>query len=774
MSVMLRHLQLLCLRALPCWSMFRALSQAVFLALLMVPAAQGAASVSTEQVKAELLVHAPDGLRPGVQAWLGLKLVHKKGWHTYWLNPGDSGLPTQLQWSLPAGLKAGEIAWPVPHRLPVGPLMNHGYEGTLLLPVPVTVEQTLPEQALTIGLQADWLVCENVCIPEGGDFSLKLPAGVGRAAWVRDAALFEQAFARQPVSWPGARAAARVDAQGLQLDLQGLPAAWQGRKLSIFPTAAHILSPSVEPQATWGAAGAWSARMAYSPQRLDQPGELGLVVAPAEAISGGTPPAGVALVAAVAGTWPAADVGVAGRAAAGIGAAGGLSGSESAGSGSRVHASGTAGAWWASALLAFLGGLILNLMPCVFPVLSLKVFGFAADAHDRRALAWGGLAYTLGVVLSFAALAGLLLALRASGEQLGWGFQLQSPVFVAALALLFTLMGLNLLGLFEFNMMVPGSWAGAKARHPVVDHFLTGVLAVMVASPCTAPFMGASLGVAMTLPPAPALGIFVALGLGMAAPYLLLSLAPAWAARLPRPGAWMLKVKHAMALPLLATVVWLLWVLGHQAGLDASAALLGLLLVLAFAIGAWSWAAAWGGTARLLARSAAALTVAAAATWALPLLQQAPPTAAASLGQAGVPGPAHVAAPGALPSGISGAPGAPGSVWSPWSPQALAEALAQGRTVFVDYTAAWCVTCQVNKRSTLRRSEVVQALQERGVATMQADWTRRDEAITRELSRLGRSGVPVYAFYRAGQDPVILPEVLTPALMLQALESLPR
>jgi thiol:disulfide interchange protein DsbD len=754
--------------------MFRALSQAVFLALLMVPSAQGGAGVSTEQVKAELLVHAPDGLRPGVQAWLGLKLVHKKGWHTYWLNPGDSGLPTQLQWSLPAGLKAGEIAWPVPHRLPVGPLMNHGYEGTLLLPVPVTVEQTLPEQALTIGLQADWLVCENVCIPEGGDFSLKLPAGVGRAAWVRDAALFEQAFARQPVSWPGARAAARVDAQGLQLDLQGLPAPWQGRKLSIFPTAAHILSPSVDPQATWGAAGAWSARMAYSPQRLDQPGELGLVVAPAEAISGGTPPAGVALVAAVAGTWPAADAGVAGRAAAGIGAAGGLSGSESAGSGSRVHASGTAGAWWASALLAFLGGLILNLMPCVFPVLSLKVFGFAADAHDRRALAWGGLAYTLGVVLSFAALASLLLALRASGEQLGWGFQLQSPVFVAALALLFTLMGLNLLGLFEFNMMVPGSWAGAKARHPVVDHFLTGVLAVMVASPCTAPFMGASLGVAMTLPPAPALGIFVALGLGMAAPYLLLSLAPAWAARLPRPGAWMLKVKHAMALPLLATVVWLLWVLGHQAGLDASAALLGLLLVLAFAIGAWSWAAAWGGTARLLARSAAALTVAAAATWALPLLQQAPPTAAASLDQAGVPGPAYVAAPGALPSGISGAPGAPGSVWSPWSPQALAEALAQGRTVFVDYTAAWCVTCQVNKRSTLRRSEVVQALQDRGVVTMQADWTRRDEAITRELSRLGRSGVPVYAFYFAGQDPVILPEVLTPALMLQALESLPR
>lgn len=780
MSDTLRHLRFLGLRAL-CRPMLRALSQAVFLGLLMAPAAQGAASVSTDQVKAELLVHAPEGLRPGVQAWLGLKLVHKKGWHTYWLNPGDSGLPTQLQWSLPPGLKAGEIAWPVPHRLPIGPLMNHGYEGTLLLPVPLTVEQALPEQPLTIALRADWLVCENVCIPEGGDFSLKLPAGVGRAAWVRDAALFEKAFAQQPVSWPGARAAARADAQGLQLDLQGLPPQWQGRRLSVFPTAAHVLSPSVEPQAAWGAAGAWSARMAYSPQRLDQPSELGLVVAPAEALSGEAPPAGVALVAAVTGAWPAADAGgpsgAAGATALGTGAAGGLGGPEPGRAGGMGAVEGAAAAWWASALLAFLGGLILNLMPCVFPVLSLKVFGFAADAHDRRALALGGMSYTVGVVLSFAALAGLLLALRASGEQLGWGFQLQSPVFVAALALLFTLMGLNLLGLFEFNMMVPGSWASAKARHPAVDHFLTGVLAVLVASPCTAPFMGASLGVAMTMPPASALGIFVALGLGMAAPYLLLSLMPAWAARLPRPGAWMLKVKHAMALPLLATVVWLLWVLGHQAGIDAAAGLLGLMLLLAFAIGAWSWAAVWGPAARLLTRSALALVLAAGAAWTLPLLQTLP----SAPGATNLPGTGY--GMGAGPGEAGSTPGAPlgsqgpasGSApWAPWSPQALAEALAQGQTVFVDYTAAWCVTCQVNKRSTLRRSEVEQALRDRGVVTMQADWTRRDEAITRELGRLGRSGVPVYAFYRAGQDPVLLPEVLTPALMLQALESLPK
>lgn len=238
---------------------------------LLAPSAQAAALVTTDQVRAELVVHAPDGLRPGTPAWLGLKIVHKKGWHTYWLNPGDSGLPTQLQWTLPPGLKAGEIEWPVPHRLPIGPLMNHGYEGTLLLPVPLVVEQPLPEQALTIGLRADWLVCEDVCIPEGGDFTLKLPAGSSRAALVRHAALFEQTRAQLPVVWPGARAAATVDAQGLQLELSGLPAAWQGRKLSIFPTAPHVLSPSVEPQARWGAAGSWSGVMAFRPKGWTSP-----------------------------------------------------------------------------------------------------------------------------------------------------------------------------------------------------------------------------------------------------------------------------------------------------------------------------------------------------------------------------------------------------------------------------------------------------------------------------------------------------------------------
>jgi len=733
--------------------------------LFFAPTAEASAVVSTAQVRAELVVHAPKGLRPGAPAWLGLKLVHKKGWHTYWLNPGDSGLPTQLQWQLPPGLEAGDIHWPVPNRLPIGPLMNHGYEGTLLLPVPLEVSQPLPDQPLTIKLRADWLVCEDVCIPEGGDFSLTLPAGAARSALVPHAALFEQARAQQPVLWPGAKAAARVDAQGLRLELSGLPPAWQGRKLAVFPTAAHLLSPSAEPQAAWVTAGSWSALMAYSPQRMEQPAEMGFVVALAEPAHGIASPAGVVLTAAVDGSWPAADAG-SGAAGARAGVFGGLGGSEPAGAPGAGATAQTG--WWAAVLFAFLGGLILNLMPCVFPVLSLKVFGFAADAHNRRALALGGAAYTLGVVLSFMALAALLLALRASGEQLGWGFQLQSPLFVAGLALLFTLMGLNLLGLFEFDLMVPSAWATARAQNPVVDHFLTGVLAVLVASPCTAPFMGASLGVAMSQPTPLALGIFVALGLGMACPYLLLSLMPAWAQRLPRPGAWMAKVKHAMALPLLATVVWLLWVLGRQAGIDAAAGLLSLLLLVAFAIGAWVWAAAFSRTSRAVVRSSLALLVAANLGWVLPLLQeQATPMGMAADAHAGSAG-GGAGALGPLPLGAAGQP------WAPWSPQVLAEALAQGQTVFVDYTAAWCVTCQVNKRSTLRQPQVQQALQARGIVTLQADWTRRDEAITRELNRLSRSGVPVYAFYRSGQDPVLLPEVLTPALMIQTIEALPR
>ncbi len=726
-------------------------------ALACPPAKTLAASVvTTQEVRAELLVHAPQGLRPNAPAWLGLKIVHQPGWHTYWLNPGDSGLPTQLQWQLPEGLRAGEIQWPVPHRLPIGPLVNHGYEGTLLLTVPLAISRPLPEGPVAIGLRADWLVCKDVCIPQGADLTLRLQDPARRPAWVESESLFEETRSRLPRPWPTAQASAQVDGAGLTLKLQGLPAAWQGRRLEIFPVQAHLLSPSVEPRASWAnaPAGAWVGLMADSPQRMESPSRLDLVVSAPKAEGEGLAPTapddppGILLTASVAGSWPPPGA----TTPIGPGGASPVDSTDPTSGGTLEPGA----SWWLAALLAALGGLVLNLMPCVFPVLSLKVFGFASQAHDRRALAVAGLSYTAGVVLSFAALAALLLALRASGEQLGWGFQLQSPAFVAALALLFALLGLNLLGHFEFGMMVPGAWAGARARSPVVDHFLTGVLAVAVASPCTAPFMGASVGAAMTMPAAKALGVFTALGLGMALPYLLLSLLPGWAARLPRPGPWMLRVRHAMALPMLATVVWLLWVLGHQAGVDAAAGVLGFLLVVAFAIGAWQWRLE--GAARGITRLLAGLAVLGGMAWSVPpLLDQDSGRRAADSGGA------------ALLEPGSGRPGD----WAAWSPQAMQRELAGGRTVFVDYTAAWCVTCQVNKRSTLRREEVVGALRERGIVTMQADWTRRDETITRELARLGRSGVPVYAFYRAGAEPILLPEVLTPGLVLDAVARLP-
>ncbi|MGQ3175782.1 MAG: protein-disulfide reductase DsbD family protein, partial [Hydrogenophaga sp.] len=388
----------------------------------------------------------------------------------------------------------------------------------------------------------------------------------------------------------------------------------------------------------------------------------------------------------------------------------------------------------AALLGALLGGLILNLMPCVFPVLAIKVMAFAQHAQDRRAHRANGLAYTAGVVLSFVALGALLLGLRSAGEQLGWGFQLQSPAVVAVLATLFTLIGLNLAGLFEFGHVLPSRVASLQARHPTGDAFLTGVLATAIASPCTAPFMGASLGLAIALPAAQALAVFGALGLGMALPYLLASWVPAVARALPRPGAWMNTFRHLMAFPMFATVVWLLWVLGQQSGIDGAAALLMLLVVLALLV----WALGLRGRGRTVI---AGLSLAGLAWlgWAI--------------------GPNVIRLQDATP-GQAVATAVEGVSWQPWSPQAQAELVAQGRPVFVDFTAAWCVTCQYNKRTTLADASVLGDMARKNVALLRADWTRRDPDVTAALASLGRNGVPVYAIYKNGQAPQVLTEVL--------------
>ncbi|RYY93403.1 MAG: protein-disulfide reductase, partial [Comamonadaceae bacterium] len=385
---------------------------------------------------------------------------------------------------------------------------------------------------------------------------------------------------------------------------------------------------------------------------------------------------------------------------------------------------------FAAALLgALLGGLILNLMPCVFPVLAIKVVGFTRHADDRRGHRIGGIAYTAGVVLSFVALAGVMLALRAAGEQLGWGFQLQSPAVVATLAALFTLIALNFAGVFEFRSLLPSSVATLEARHPVANSFLTGVLAVAIASPCTAPFMGASLGLAVGLPAVEALVIFAVLGFGMALPYLAASWLPAVARWLPRPGPWMETFRRLMAFPMFATVAWLVWVLGQQSGIDGAGALLALLVALSMV----TWALTLRGRTRVTLASLAVAGLALVA-WSTGGAITRPP---AQPGMAAASGP-----------------------WQAWAPDRVDQLVASGRPVFVDFTAAWCVTCQYNKKTTLSRDDVLADFIAGNFALLRADWTRRDPAITAALAQLGRNGVPVYVIYRQGRAPVVLSEVL--------------
>jgi thiol:disulfide interchange protein DsbD len=684
---------------------------AVFLALPLSAAA--GTVVQTGQVRAELLAHAPSGIAPGQEIWLGLRLEHQPHWHTYWKNAGDSGLPTTFNWTLPAGAAAGEIDWPTPKQLPIGPLLNFGYDGVALLPVPVTVSSSV-ENPFRVRLEADWLVCKIECIPQSGTFEFDLP--VDRPI-TRYAAEFERGLAARPVSSTATRAKARIDGDALEFSVTGLPPALKGRNATVFPEIAGVVDNPAPVTQSWNG-NEWQARWPISSQRSESPDAMPLVLA----FDGGH---NARVVATLNTPWPG-TIGTRATAAASLAAAS-LAAGESA---SPLSSPGLLTAL----LFALLGGVILNLMPCVFPVLSLKVLALAQHSGSARERWSSALAYAAGVVLAFLALAGLLLAARAGGEQLGWGFQLQSPATVAALAALFTLIGLNLSGVFEFGSLLPSGIASLRARDPTLDSFLTGVLAAAVASPCTAPFMGAALGAALTWPAAQGLAVFAALGLGVAAPYLLASAVPAVARWLPRPGRWMETFRAVLAFPMFATVIWLTWVLGQQAGIDGAAALLVALLALAFA--AWWWGRrAENGPRRVLSTMAIAVLTVGAFAWAAPLWR---PVAPGSRAAANV-----------------------GALWQPWSPERVEQLRGEGRKVFVDFTAAWCVTCQYNKRTTLANAEVMAAFEANKVALLRADWTSRDPVIAAELQRLGRSGVPVYVVYAGADAPRLLSELPT-------------
>jgi thiol:disulfide interchange protein DsbD len=714
--------------------------------------------VQTDQVRAELLAHAPDGVDAGKTLWVGLRLVHQPHWHTYWKNPGDSGLATQLQWTLPKGITAGETAWPTPQKIAIGTLANFGYEGTVLLPVPLTITPAFQPSALSqdleIRLSASWLVCRQECIPQEGNFVVRLPLKGSTASHTAD---FDAARAASPQPFSGP-ARVQLAADGLILNVGGLPAAWHGKAINAFPETPEIVEPAAAPferdAIASGVAqrhgtqawkdGVWSAQIPFSLQRSMAPTRLPVVLAL------GTQ--SVRFDAPVQGPWPMASEPNAVPQAIPLVQDANIPANP-------TRANGASSANWGTFVWALaaavLGGLILNLMPCVFPVLAIKVLSFASHGrHSRAAHRAQGLAYTAGVVLSFMALGGLMLALRAGGEQLGWGFQLQSPIVITGLAVLFTLLGLNLAGLFEVGNLLPHRLASLQLRHPVVDAFLSGVLAVAIASPCTAPFMGASLGYAITLPGAQALGIFAALGLGLALPYLVAAWVPAVGRWLPRPGAWMDALRRFMAFLMWATVVWLLWVLGHLSGVDGAASLLALLLGLALVV----WSLGLKGRSRWVFASisiaACALLVGAIGQNVLkmedlPTAQAAPASASGD----------------AMTSASLGA-------WQAWAPGRVDAELAAGKPVFVDFTAAWCITCQYNKKTTLANAEVLADFAARKVSLLRADWTRRDPAITQALEALGRSGVPVYVLYQTGRAPVVLSEILGVKELRAALATL--
>lgn len=669
--------------------------------------------VTTPQVRAELLAHAPQGVVTGQPVWVGLQIAHQPEWHTYWKNPGDSGLATSLVWTLPPGVTAGDIAWPVPHKIRIGTLANYGFEGTLLLPVPLTIspdfKPSLLASELEVKLHAVWLVCRKECIPEEGDFVLKLPV---KSSTGMHAAAFDAALAAQPTDLK-ARSQVQVDGPELKITVADLPAALRGKTLELFPETPEITAPAADITQRWDGT-TWSATATLTAMRSQSPTEMPLVLATADG-------AGFRTVADVQGTWP--------RTVAPPTMSPALEAALRANSAASQIPAAPSLSWAAALLGALLGGLILNLMPCVFPVLAIKLMGFAQHADDKQAHRVDGLAYTAGAVLSFLALGGLVLGLRAAGEQLGWGFQLQSPAVVAGLAVLFTVVGLNLAGLFEFGQFLPSRVATLQARNPALNAFLSGVLAVAVASPCTAPFMGASLGLAVGLPVAQALPIFAVMGFGMALPYLLASLSPALARRLPRPGAWMATFRQLMAFPMFATVAWLVWVLGQQSGIDGAGSLLAMLVALAAVL----WALGLAGRTRWVV---ATLSIAALA---------------------GV-----ISATGPNITKLIPASGAVAATerWQPWEPGRVEQTLATGQPVMVDFTAAWCVTCQYNKKTTLSHPAVLADLEAKNVQLLRADWTRRDPAITAALGQLGRNGVPVYVLYKAGSAPQVLSEVL--------------
>jgi thiol:disulfide interchange protein DsbD len=763
---------------------------------ITAPYSGASAPGSGPHVTAELIPEKTS-VQPGEPFDVALHLHMDPGWHTYWINPGDAGLATEIKWTLPPGFTAGPIEWPTPEKHSMGPLVTYGYEGDVYLLTTITPPKGDLPQHFTVSAKATWLVCQEECIPGKADLSLNLDSGfLNLRLPVNNASFFIAARARLPVEntiWevksrydikPGLGAPGQ---QALWIQFKNKPgtAAMAFGHLYFYAEQPNVLSANEDDNGKPDPAAKLTEFIL--PLTLQRNGEKpdaisGVLVSDKPLIGksaavyissfatnstdisnssaslsnsvtvSGTLAQGTAAGPAAATTETASTTG--GPAPTAMGT------TDSGGTVAR-SATATSEAATPQPLLllvlgsAFVGGLILNLMPCVLPVLSLKVFALVRHAGEDRGAAWRqGAAFTAGVVISFWVLAGLLLALRAAGNQLGWGFQMQSPGFVLALIFLFFLLALNLFGVFELGASLVGLDAKAAGHASgLTSSFLNGALATLAATPCTAPYMGWALGVAAQQSAVVAMLIFTFLALGMATPYLLLTIFPGALRFVPKPGAWMEAVRQFMGFLLLATVIWLVYVVGALVGQEQVPWLLALLLlagIVAWIYGKWIAPPTVTTRARVIASLFAAFFALLTVKYAVDLARTSPPTAAASAAEMNATG------------------------WQPWTPDAVSAALAQGRPVFVDFTAAWCLSCKVNEKVALGTDAVKQAFADKNVALFRADWTHNDPLISTTLQKYNRDGVPLYLLYspKNPDAPQVLPEALTPGIVLDALKGL--
>ncbi len=725
-----------------------ALLPAAALALPPVPdtaRGRGADDGERARVEARLYVDA-DAVAPGARVRAGVLLELDRGWHVYWRNSGDSGLPTRLDWDVP-GAEIGALAWPAPSvfREAGGMITTYGYAREVLLATEIEVPAPA-HGVLELEVAADFLVCKVQCIPGRIDLARSVPvAAETRPSPPAVHALFERWAARVPLD--PQQAGVRVEALWSQSAIRPGDSFEAAIAATSCDSAEHCTPVSL-------AAAADEAFVPDPPAtiELETLGARRHPTAPGAllALRGRASPDAVAGDERLRGVLALRVDGEKRHVEVDLPLPRAASGAPVAQLGSpwldAEPLPANAGLPLLSALgLALLGGLILNLMPCVLPVLAIKVFGIAETSQrGRAALRASGRAYTLGILTTMLALAGLVVGLRAAGTSVGWGFQFQEPLFVVAIASVLTLFALNLFGVFEIELGTGRLAQLSREASGARRSFFEGLLAVVVATPCSAPFMGTAVGFAFASSAAVIVAVFAAIGLGLALPYLLVSHVPAWSRWLPRGGAWMLYLRRVLGFALLATVVWLLSVIAGLVSPDAVVTLLAFLIALSF--GAWLLGALQQAQHGVAARVTALGVLAAALLGAASLPLDPEPASAAKLAPA------------------SGA-------WRAYSPEALRDTLASGRPAFVDYTADWCLTCKVNERLVLTDRRVRQAVERLDVVLFKADWTRRDETIRLELARHGKAGVPMYLVYApsAPERPALLPEILTVDVVVDAL-----